>query len=589
MGDCSMNNKGFLSDSQQKNTWISEYSKLRKSWNGTFYEDTRYILTKLSTYNYNKPDFQKCQNQYWGTIDSTKIEGFIQDFMENPSNPRAVFKPFLNAPPEECHAVVWKVLVNGKDAQDEIVEPVGVGKQRFDVYFNRPMDKTITPQVAFGVRYPFSSNSVNEEGTWSDDGRIYTVNKTVKLFTGDGINRVRVTGAKDLEGWEIPLEDMRFEFLVSAAASASAEFMASAGLGKVKLEWNNNTLADGLGFNMYRMENVNDSVLTKPVLVNKTLIADTLYSDFAVTPNKKYYYYYKILRTNLTETDSSKVVSAIPFTASKGDANGDLTVNVLDITTIVAYLLNNNPQPFITEAADLNIDGNINVLDIVCIVNLVLGNKSAVIATSEQIKLYLQNDTLFADAPVAVGGIQFDIIGATSVDEIQKLKALEGFESGYSASEKGVRLLYYSLSGSTIPAGTRIPLLRLKKGSGVSDAIFADKIGTSIPVNYDATGVWNLSDKLNETVAELGQNFPNPLNLQTTIPIRINEPVDEAVIRIVNMYGQTVDAIHVNNPTVGEHLVQWNSGANKGFFAYLLEIRRGKQQFICPVRKMIVH
>ena len=102
--------------------------------------------------------------------------------------------------------------------------------------------------------------------------------------------------------------------------------MATPGLGKVKMEWNNNDLADGLGFNMYRMEHVNDTVLTKPVLINSTLITDTLYTDFAVTPNKKYYYYYKILRTNLSETDSSKVVSAIPFTASKGDANGDLTV-----------------------------------------------------------------------------------------------------------------------------------------------------------------------------------------------------------------------------------------------------------------------
>ena len=529
-------------------------------------------------------------NQYWGTNNSNFIEQKLYDFNEDGRLAKINFTPYLNQPSDSAHAIVWKVLVNGKDAQDEVVDPVGVGKLRFDVYFNRPMDKTIIPQVSFGVKTPFNQQLVNEDRTWSSDGRIFTVYKTINLTTGDGINRIRVAGAKEINGWdfEIPVEDQRFEFVVSASNSASMDFMATPSLGKVSLEWNNNDLADGLGFNMYRMENVNDSVLTKPILVNKTLIADTLFTDFTVTPNKKYYYYYKILRTNLTETDSSKVVSAIPFTASKGDANGDLAVNVLDITTIVSYLLNNNPQPFIFEAADLNSDGNINVLDIVGVVNLVLGNKSAVIATSEQVKLYMQNDTLFADAPIAVGGIQFDISGVSSVEEIQKLKALDGFESGYSANDKGVRLLYYSLSGKSISAGTRIPLLRLKKGSGVSDAIFANKIGTSIPVNYDATGVWNLSDKLNESVAELGQNFPNPLSLQTTIPIRINEPVDEAVVRIVNMFGQTVKTILVSNPTVGEHLLQWNSGANKGFFAYLLEIKRGKQQFICPVRKMIV-
>jgi hypothetical protein len=323
-------------------------------------------------------------------------------------------------------------------------------------------------------------------------------------------------------------------------------------------------------------------------MINSTMVAGTEFTDFEVQPATKYFYAYKTVRTNLTESDFSKVVAATPLTAAKGDANGDLNVNVLDITTIVAYLLNNNPQPFITEAADLNSDGNINVLDIVGVVNLVLGNKSAVIATTEQVKLYLQNDTLFADAPVAIGGLQFDISGAASVEEIQKLKALEGFESGYSGNEKGLRLLYYSLSGKTISAGTRIPLLKLKKGSGVSGAIFGDKSGTSIPVNYLATGVWNLSDNLNQAVAELGQNFPNPLTKQTTIPIRINEPVDEAVIRIVNVMGQEVDVIRLTNPSIGEHLLQWNSGANKGLMAYLLEIRRGNQRFICPVAKMVV-
>jgi hypothetical protein len=183
-----------LSDSAMQNSWISEYSKPYKIWDGTFYKNTTGILTKYVTSSYSSADFQNVQYQYWGTSDSTKIEGFIQDFMENPTWPRAKFKPFLNAPPEECHGIVWKVLVNGKDAQDEVVEPVGVGKQRLDVYFNRPMDTTATPQVAFGVRYPFSSNAVNEEGRWSEDGRIYTVYKTVKLTTGDGINRIRVVG-----------------------------------------------------------------------------------------------------------------------------------------------------------------------------------------------------------------------------------------------------------------------------------------------------------------------------------------------------------------------------------------------------------
>ena len=45
-------------------------------------------------------------------------------------------------PYAEAHGIVWKVVVNGYDAQDEFEElaPLGVGKHKFEVYFNRPMN-----------------------------------------------------------------------------------------------------------------------------------------------------------------------------------------------------------------------------------------------------------------------------------------------------------------------------------------------------------------------------------------------------------------------------------------------------------------
>jgi len=527
---------------------------------------------------------------YWGTNDSVKISKKIFDFFDDASHSQTIFQPVLIAPSDSAHAITWKVLVNGKDAQDEYIEPLGVGKHRFDVYFNRPMNKSIIPLISFGVKYPYNQQIVNEDGVWSEDGKIYNAFKTIRLTTGDGMNQIRVSGAKDQAGWEIPVEDMRFRFLISAASSSSLEFTATAGLGKVNLEWNNSDLADGLGYNMYRMLHINDSTLTVPVMINSSLIADTVYTDFNVTPNKKYYYYYKIVRTDLSETDSSRVVSAIPFTASKGDANGDLSVNVLDITSIVAYLLNNNPQPFISEAADMNSDGNINVLDIVGVVNKILNIPQGAprIALNQQVDLYLQNDTLFADATGPIGGIQLDLSGVSSIDDIQVLQPLQGFESGYGVTTGGLRLLYYSMSGKSIPGGNCIPLLKMKAGSTIADAIFSETNGSPIKVNYILTRIGNISNNMNQTVAESGQNYPNPVNGKTIIPVRIYEPVDEVVLRVVNMVGQQVDMIRLTNPYIGEHLLQWNPAQNKGLFVYILEIRNGKQKLICPVRKMIV-
>lgn len=70
-------------------------------------------------------------------------------------------------PIREAHGIVWKVVVDGYDAQDEYDElpPLGVGKHKFEVYFNRPMNVAKAPTVAFGVRSPYTQNGVNEEGS----------------------------------------------------------------------------------------------------------------------------------------------------------------------------------------------------------------------------------------------------------------------------------------------------------------------------------------------------------------------------------------------------------------------------------------
>jgi len=532
--------------------------------------------------------------QYHGSSVESIARNGICDFYTPKSGIFGVYdlSNMLLRPSSLAHGLVWKVVVNGKDAQDEYnqLDPLGVGEQKYEVYFNRAMDIKYPPTVSMGVRYPYSQTAIAEDGSWSADSTIYTVYKNVGLTTGDGINTLRVTGAKDMDHFEIPIEDRRFRVVVSAANSASVDFMATAGLGKVNLEWNNSDLADGLGYNMYRMEHINDSTLTKPVLINKILIADTLYTDFDVTPNKKYYYYYKVLRTNLTETDSSKFVSAIPFTASKGDANGDLSVNVLDITAIVAYLLNNNPQPFITEAADLNSDGNVNVLDIVGVVNLVLngGLRAANAAVDQQARLYLQNDTLFADATTSIGGLQLDLKNVSSINDIQLLTALQGFESGYNQLDSSsIRLLYYSMSGKTVVAGNRIPLLKLKKGVSIIEAVLADKVGARIPLSLTAPTISN-SNGQNHTVAELGQNYPNPFTRQTILPIQLFEDVDEAYIQIYNMIGQEVNVLKLENPVVGMNYLPITTLKEKGMFVYKLEVRIGDQRYVCPVKKMIV-
>ncbi|MDB2587780.1 S8 family serine peptidase, partial [Flavobacteriaceae bacterium] len=134
-----------------------------------------------------------------------------------------------SGPSSGAHGIVWKVELNGVDAQDEyeLLEPVGVGSHEFKVYFNRAMDTTVTPQISYGVREPYNQQIISEQGSWSADGKIYTVMHDVGVSGGDtnnvgasdGINRIRVQGARDLDYIDIPIENIRFNFLLQAAGS----------------------------------------------------------------------------------------------------------------------------------------------------------------------------------------------------------------------------------------------------------------------------------------------------------------------------------------------------------------------------------
>jgi len=377
--------------------------------------------------------------------------------------------------------------------------------------------------------------------------------------------------------------------VVDAAGSASTEFIATAGLGKVNLEWRSSGLPDELGFNMYRMEQLYDSTLSAPVMVNKTLITDTLYSDPDVIPNQKYFYYYKVLRSNLTETDSSKTVAAIPFTAQKGDANGDLSVSVLDITTIVDKILNNTPNPFYQEAADANSDGKINVLDIIATINLILNNgqKSVSVYQEGTIALYIQNDTLFADASTSISAFQFDFYGVEDILDIERLEAIKTFEFASKSNDNTLRVTAYNLKGKSIGKGNHIPLLKINKGVGLTNYLIGDINGNSLAVDYNTTSIWNLHDDLKIGIAELGQNYPNPHSGHTSIPVIINEPVDEFIIRIIDVQGKQIAVLNCNKPVIGENIMNWDNSNKKGLMAYILEVYRDGKQAVCGVKKMI--
>lgn len=530
---------------------------------------------------------------YWGSLDSAMMHANVFDVWNDIELSMFDFQNFLTAPTDSAHAIVWKVLVDGIDPQDQkkLMNPIGIGAHRFDVYFNRPMDITSTPQLSFGVRDPFNQQAVTDSARWSPDHRIWTAYKTIKLYTGDGINTISVAGAKDPEGFEIPVENMRFNFLIDAAGTSSLDFVATPGLGKINLEWNNTGLVDFLGFNMYRFINLTDTTYTTPTLINTKLITDTLYTDFNVVPGKKYYYEYTVVRTDFNESSYSHVAGTTALTSSPGDANGDLSVNVLDIVSVVSYILGENPQPFIFAAADINNDSTINVLDVVGIVNIILHPQSKNVLNKAKIALNqtttgsahldLTGGTISLTSNVPVAAIQFKMVGS-GLKNIQFTPgaALAQFEVASSALGDTARtFIIYNMKGLTLPQGTNTlgTFVPTPTQATIMNAIIADAQGTNI-----ITNVFENGKPLIPTVYSLEQNFPNPFNPSTRIQYAIPE-IARVKIVIYNLLGQKVRTFDFGQQSPGRYTITWDGRTqngtivSSGVYFYRFETQKFKQ------------
>ncbi len=376
----------------------------------------------------------------------------------------------LTTPVEEAHGIVWKVVVDGKDAQDEYEDlaPLGVGKHKFEVYFNRPMNKEVAPQISFGVRDPYTQNAVAEDGSWNEEGTIYTAYKTITGKTkSDGVNRIYVYGAEDNEYFECPYEKTRFNIMINAAGSMATGFAAEAGLGRVNLTWDNshNNFDDAMGYNIYRYELDDEGNMVNNTCLNQEIVdIETMsYADYDVVPGTTYYYMYKVLSTDLQEYDVSNVVAATPLTATKGDANGSGDVDVADVVSTVNYVVGIEQKPFIFEAADMNNDLTIDVLDVIGIVQAVLHPSSsrAAIENVPEVVYTIEDGILYVENPVTLAGLQLQL----SLNEDPVITDdMKGFElASVWLTDSDYLLLAYSFGSKTLEPGKHAVL---KLGNG---------------------------------------------------------------------------------------------------------------------------
>ena len=551
-------NDGSPSDGGAISTYVYDFHFKKNN----IFSNTNTVLNKeinisSATFGFN---IFILDSMYYGTTNEGKINSGIYDYQERGEGILFDISKKLNRPLSQAHGIVWKVEVNGKDAQDdfELLDPLGIGQHIFKVWFNRAMDIQFPPMVSMGARLPYTQTAIAENGSWSADSTTYTVYGTVGLSTGDGINTIRVTGAKDTDHFEIPNEDRRFRVIVNGAGSLSAGFMATPGMGKVMLQWENppEGVSDLLGYNMYRYTYINNTVTSDTILINPVLITDTVFTDFDVEPGTPYFYAYKTVRTNLSESDLSQVVTAAPLTASTGDANGDMAVNVLDVTTIISYMTNQNPQPFIYEAADVNNDTTINVLDVVGVVNIITGKKKGVYTENPPAYIYLERGSIQFKTTQQVAGLQFEIEG-NDLDQIRLHTKLSGYELATGIFNGKLIGILYSYN-NTLPLGLQQiieiegPTDQLRWG----ELLACDSQGNPVKVIPDQLHSWSLSD--------CGLRvYPNPFGQSVSIVYELFESA-QIKVEVLDFYGRTISEVYSGMQPRGTFINVWNGTDNNG-------------------------
>ncbi len=447
-------------------------------------------------YNVGKDNGITTDHAEWPSWLGTGKEEIIRPYVYDSQNPKVDcfttvdLSNMPTRPIRESHGIVWKVVVDGYDAQDEFdqLPPLGVGRHKFEVYYNRDdMDSTYHPTITMGAYAPYTQIPIQEDASWciKDDVSVYTAYLTVNgKLSADGLNRIVVSGAKDYDHFDVPIENTRFNVLVQAAGSMATGFAAEAGMGNVKLTWNNenNDFEDAMGFNVYRFQlNENNDTINR-VRLNETIldIEATEFTDYEVTPNQTYYYYYKVLSTDLKEYDISNVVAATPLTSTLGDANASGEVDVADVITTVNYAAGMEPRPFIFEAADVNVDTEIDILDVIGIIRIITSpNAAPATASIESVAEYWVKDgVVWLETPVDLAGVQVSL-DAPRNSSITPTDDLDGFEKVSTwLADNDYLFLAYNMAGRTIGAG-RHPILNIGE-SEIADIRLSDTYGHNV-------------------------------------------------------------------------------------------------------------
>ena len=142
------------------------------------------------------------------------------------------------------------------------------------------------------------------------------------------------------------------------------------------------SVSPGDGVNAYVISLIGGSIHD----VNTALLTFTIHvpEDIITAQN----YQVTINQVSVTETDGNTLTASTRngriSVYKNGDANGDDTVDIVDVTSIISSILGDTPDVFINEVANTNDDDGIDVVDVTTTIDIILQGEGAQSASARE-------------------------------------------------------------------------------------------------------------------------------------------------------------------------------------------------------------
>jgi hypothetical protein len=281
-------------------------------------------------------------------------------------------------------------------------------------------------------------------------------------------------------------------------------------------------------------------------------------------------------------------------TANKlGDSNGDESINILDLTSNLDYILGDIPIVFVKEVADVNGDGEINVTDISGIVNLILNDPGAAQGSSYDpydweyfsskpigdATLIRRDDKIFLENDKPVTSLQFSFDSSVEYelsDEMKNMTVVNFVKDGMRT------FIIYSYNNQRIDDLTNVIFDYLDLNDGddfeIKEMSAGSDGGLSLSLKFSDESFFDDSE-------DIIQIYPNPAVNNVNLLTDITKNIDKIEVDIYNVLG--VSVYKTNISSMGRLNDLDVSMLSSGVYTVRVRMITDKNEEIVNVHKLI--